>query len=161
MLNKLLRLRYLVAIIVLFTFLNSLVLIFIAGKKSLHAYAVLFFNAKGNKPVPVEILESIDLFLIALVFLIFSLGLTKLFLGKLVGDDDEEKLPKWLRIKNFLELKMLLWQTILVSLVVLFVDVLFQHQDNMDWNLLIIPVAILILSASMAVINKFEHRKDD
>jgi len=88
------------------------------------------------------------------------MGLTKLFLGKLVDDEDEKNIPKWLRINNFLELKMLLWQTILVSLVILFVDQLFEYQDNMSWNLLIIPAAILILSVSMAVINKFEHKKD-
>ncbi|HKJ47436.1 MAG TPA: YqhA family protein [Christiangramia sp.] len=157
MLDKLLKLRYLVVIIVFFTFLNSLVLIFLAARKSVHAYGILFFDVEGEKPAPVEILESIDLFLIALVFLIFSLGLTKLFLGRLVGDEDETRLPKWLRIKNFLELKMLLWQTILVSLVILFVDVVFQNQEEMSWELLIVPLAILILATSMAVINKFEH----
>ncbi|GAA4311324.1 YqhA family protein [Pontixanthobacter gangjinensis] len=156
MLNYLLKLRFLVVIIVLFTFLNSLILIFLAAKRSVHAYGIVFFNFESDKPPGVEILESIDLFLIGLVFLIFSLGLTKLFLGRLVDDEDQNNLPKWLRIGNFFELKILLWQTILVSLVVLFVDQLFQHEGEMEWNLLIIPAAILVLSISMAVIQKYE-----
>jgi len=157
MLNFLLRLRFLVVIIVLFTFLNSLILIFLAVKRSVHAYGIVFFNLESDKPPGVEILESIDLFLIGLVFLIFSLGLTKLFLGRIGDEDDESNLPKWLRIKNFFELKILLWQTILVSLVVLFVDQLFEHEGTMEWNLLIVPVAILVLSISMAVIQKYER----
>lgn len=157
MLNQLLKLRYLVVIIVIFTFINSLILIFLAAKRSVHAYGIVFFNMKNEKPAPVEILESIDLFLIGLVFLIFSMGLTKLFLGKLTDEEDDSRLPKWLRIRNFLELKMLLWQTILVSLVILFVDQLFEHQDHLGWDLLIIPASILILSISMAVIKRFER----
>ena len=156
MLKFLLKLRFLVAIIVIFTFLNSLILIFLAAKRSIHSYGIVFLNFESEKPPAVEILESIDLFLIGLVFLIFSLGLTKLFLGNLVDEEDEDKLPKWLRIRNFFELKILLWQTILVSLVVLFVDLLFQQEGEMDWNLLIVPVSILVLSISMAVIQKFE-----
>lgn len=157
MLNFLLRLRFLVVIIVLFTFLNSLILIFLAVKRSVHAYGIVFFNFESERPPGVEILESIDLFLIGLVFLIFSLGLTKIFLGRIGEEDDESNLPKWLRIKNFFELKILLWQTILVSLVVLFVDQLFEHEGTMEWSLLILPVAILVLSISMAVIQKYER----
>lgn len=157
MLNFLLRLRFLVVIIVLFTFINSLILIFLAAKRSIHAYGIVFLKMESEKPPAVEILESIDLFLIGLVFLIFSLGLTKIFLGRIVDEEDESKLPKWLRIKNFFELKILLWQTILVSLVVLFVDHLFQNEGKMSWNLLIVPVSILILSISMAVIQKYER----
>ncbi|MCH4821739.1 YqhA family protein [Gramella lutea] len=159
MLKHFLKLRYLVVIIVFFTFINSLILIFLAAKRSFHGYGIVFFGYESEKPAPVEILESIDLFLIGLVFLIFSMGLTKLFLGKLIENGNDEDLPKWLRIKNFLELKMLLWQTILVSLVIFFVDQLFEKNDEMSWNLLIIPTAILMLSISMAVINKFENLK--
>ena len=156
MLNKLLKVRFLVVVIVLFTFINGLVLIFLGALKSLHAYSMIFFNKEGDKHVAIEILESVDLFLVALVFIIFSLGLTKLFLGNVIEEDVDDKLPKWLKIKNFLELKMLLWQTILVSLVVLFVDVIFQNLQNIDWNLLILPISILILSISIYLVNKLE-----
>lgn len=156
MLNLLLKLRYLVIVIVIFSFLNSLVLMFLAAKRSIHAYGIVFFNVKGDKPPGIEILESIDLFLIGLVFLIFSLGLTKIFLGKLSEDEDESKIPKWLRIKNFMELKILLWQTIIVSLVIFFVDQIVEAQGELEWDILIIPVSILVLAASMGIIKKIE-----
>lgn len=160
MLNYFLKLRYLVVLIVIFTFINSLVLMFLAAKRSLHAYGTVFFNHETEKPAGVEILESIDLFLIGLVFLIFSLGLTKIFLGRLTGDEDESNLPNWLKIRSFMELKMLLWQTILVSMVIFFVDQVFQNDGELSWNLLILPVAILILSLSMAIIQKYEKHPD-
>ena len=133
---------------------------FLAAKRSIHAYGTVFFNIEGEKPPGVEILESIDLFLIGLVFLIFSLGLVKIFLGRLAGDEDENNTPRWLRIKNFMELKILLWQTILVSLVIFFVDKIVEAEGELKWSILILPCAILILSISMAVIQKFEKHSD-
>ena len=160
MLHHFLKLRFLVFIIVIFTFFNSLVLMFLAAKRSLHAYGIVFFGHESEKPAGVEILESIDLFLIGLVFLIFSLGLIKIFLGRLAGDEDDSSLPRWLRIRNFMELKLLLWQTILVSLVIFFVDQIVEADGLLKWDILILPVAILILSLSMAIIQKYERHPD-
>ena len=62
-----------------------------------------------------QILKGLDLFLVSIVFMILGLGILKIFVFSHMPFTD---LPDWLNIKNFKELKILLWETILVTLVV-------------------------------------------
>ena len=59
-----------------------------------------------------------------------------------------------------MELKMLLWQTIIVFLVIFFVDQNVETDGDINWSILILPCAILILSISMAIIQKYEKHAD-
>jgi len=117
MLTKLLRLRYLYAIAVVFTLINSIIFLLVGARHSVDGWARLYRQLLGEEvPNPrLPLLESLDWFLIALVFLIFSLGIAKIFIGY---EGSPEALPEWLRIRDFKELKVLLWETILVTMVV-------------------------------------------
>jgi uncharacterized membrane protein YqhA len=103
------------------------------------------------------LLESLDLFIVAVVFIVFALGIAKLF-EVFPSSTTKEIVPEWLNIKNFTGLKMILWETILTTLIVLFVSDVVRKDGNLDWKDLVIPVAILLMSASMVVIKRAENK---
>jgi uncharacterized membrane protein YqhA len=98
-------------------------------------------------------LEAVDLFFMALAFFIMAIGLAQLFVGDL-------PLLKqfsfaWLRIENFIQLKLLLWDTFLVTMFVLFVTRLVRA-ETLDWSLLVLPSAILMLTISSFLLKQKE-----
>ena len=105
------------------------------------------------------ILESLDMFLVALVFMVFSIGITMLFLPK-SGNKLREHVPQWMNINNFMELKLILWEAILTALIVFFVSDVFKQTEagHIGKELMYIPVAILVLSLSIYVLRKSEHK---
>jgi uncharacterized membrane protein YqhA len=66
-------------------------------------------------------------------------------------------LPDWLNIKNFKELKILLWETILVTLVVFSLTGLVSGKDTLTWNVLILPAVIFVLSLSLFLMKRGEE----
>ena len=81
--------------------------------------------------------QSLDLFLIGFLFLIFSLGFAQLFFPKpsKVIRLVENISPSWLHVENFTQLKLILWDTVLTTLVVLFVgDVFSARGIQYDWS---------------------------
>src|SRR5262245_18642994 len=114
MLTKLLSLRYAYVIAVIITLINSILFLFVGVRYSFEGWSNLYRQIQGEN-IPnarMPLLESLDWFLVALVFLIFSLGMAKIFIGYEGRDED---LPEWLRIGNFKELKVLLWEAIMVT----------------------------------------------
>ena len=91
-------------------------------------------------------LEGFDSFLISVVFLVFSLGLIRIFL---VGQEEESRIPKWLDIKDLKGLKVLLWETILVALVVFSLNSVIRNITTITWEILILPAFILLLTISL------------
>ena len=100
------------------------------------------------------LVKSLDIYLIGILFLIFSIGFVQLFIPK------ESRLftivdgvtPAWLRVNNFTELKLILWDTILTTLVVMFVENIVSANGEFTWELMVIPVAILFISLSRYLI---------
>lgn len=100
---------YLVAIIL---FASGIVVTSLGIYDFFHSFHHL--RADGNLPVDMivtGILKAVDLFLIGVVIFMFSLGLLILFRRKSAPLPDE--LPDWLRVKDFLHLKIVLWEAIL------------------------------------------------
>ena len=67
--------------------------------------------------------------------------------------------PEWLRVENFTQLKLILWDTALTTLVVIFVGDAFKAGGKYDWELTIIPIAILLISFSKYLIKKLATNK--
>ena len=70
--------RFFIFFIVSFVFLNSLFFIGLGAYKSFHAYMLIAQGRVEERP-GVFIAESLDSFLMALFFLIFAMGISKLF----------------------------------------------------------------------------------
>jgi uncharacterized membrane protein YqhA len=153
MLEKLLRLRFIFMIAVIVTFLNSMFFLYLGVRNAFHGYHDVIMGAEKGTP-GLAFLESLDMFMVGLVFLIFSLGMMRIFTHYHVADD---KLPGWLRIHSFKELKILLWETVLVTLVIVSVSTLVRNITALTWHILIIPAMILVLSISLYVMRKEEN----
>ncbi len=153
MIHKLLRIKFVISIAVFFTSLSSLFFIASGVVRSVEGYLGYFqtaFNVHNEVKPGLSLLEGLDSFIVALVFLIFSMGMAKLFLFDHIKNDD---LPKWLHVDDLKELKILLWETILVALVVIFITHTIKAEPQ-AWEALIFPIIILILSASLYLVKK-------
>jgi uncharacterized membrane protein YqhA len=114
----------------------------------------------GAEPQALLLLESVDSFLLSFVFFIFSFGLYKIFfLNDMVQINN--KLPAWLQINTLFELKSLLWQSILTTIVVIFLNnaVSFLSHNTLSWNILMLPLAVLILSVALYFLKQSEIEK--
>lgn len=134
-----------VLIISLTMFSNFLFTAGLGVYKTIHAYSILYSEGIKGKP-GLEIVESLDLFLVALVFLILSLGFMKLFYPDFSGFKKLE-LP-WLHINNFYELKNLTWNAILLTLLITFGTHVLRVNGPLDWEILIIPTSVMLFSIS-------------
>ena len=71
-------------------------------------------SSKGAKALALEFIENVDLVLLGTVLLKISLGLYELFINS------DLKLPEWLQIRTFDDLKLKLVGVVIVVLAVLF-----------------------------------------
>jgi len=109
------------------------------------------------KMIAVGLLQAVDLFLVAIVMFVFSVGLLVLFDNK---DEIPLKLPEWLKVKNFMQLKIILWEAILTTLVISYLAGLVQAKmagEIITTSSLIIPGSILIIALSLYFLKKSEH----
>jgi uncharacterized membrane protein YqhA len=135
---------------VVITFINAIFFLITGVEDAIHGYQEVFKAEEHGRP-GIHFVESLDAFMVSLVFLIFSLGIMRIFTHYHTEDN---KLPAWLRINSFTELKVLLWETILVTLVILTVSVLITNLHALNWQLLIPPGVTLILSLSLYLMKK-------
>ena len=156
--KQFLAVRIITIVIVIFTVINALAFIGVGIYTSIDGITGIFRGELHTDAHPgIKILESLDIFLVALVFLIFAVGIYKLFSPSAEKNVDGI-IPKWLDIHDFSGLKMILWETILTTLIVLFVSDVIKKEGNMEWTLLIIPASILLLALSMFMLNKVDHK---
>ena len=112
--------RYLILIAIVTTLLASLTLLIYQAV----AVTSVFFDIlqqgpvsiKSAKPLAAGVIEMMDVFLIAIVAYIMSLGLYSLF----IDDTLPLPLPRWLKIDDLEELKDHLVSVVIVVLAVLF-----------------------------------------
>lgn len=103
-----------------------------------------------------QIIEALDLFLIGFLFFIFSVGFSQLFFPKdsRLAKTLDGITPDWLNVEEFMELKLILWDTIMTVLVVKFVGDIYRNEGDYSWQIMIIPLAVLIIALSRYLIKK-------
>jgi len=143
--------RFFIYVIVSLVFLNSLFFIVVAVYKSVQAYLMVIHGRMEEKP-GVLIAESLDSFMIALFFIIFSIGISKLFLPK-TNFHSGYDLP-WLKVENFSQLKYIMWEVLLTTMFVYFVAQVVITGDHLDWMMLIIPASILMLALAYKLLKQ-------
>jgi len=106
-----------------------------------------FFKHENGHP-GAHLIEAVDILLFSMVILMLSGGIYKLF----VGDKDTFKHISILsKLKTFKDLKILLWETILLTLTVwaalnFFLDEVYTYEQ------LILPASILLLALALVII---------
>jgi uncharacterized membrane protein YqhA len=148
MLKKLLNVRYIVFLAVAILLLNTVFLIIGGAAISIKGYIEFVkngFTPSEDYEAGLHLMEGLDAFMIAIIFIIFGLGIARIFLFNQVADD---QVPHWLRFHDIKGLKVLVWETILVTLVIFCLQILLKSESQ-TLELLILPGAILILSVSL------------
>ena len=144
-----LLLRIIILVICVVTFLNALVFAGLSVYRSVHAYLLIFHGKIEERP-GIHLAESLDGFLLAIVFIIFAIGIGKLFIPD-IKILKNIQIP-WLEPSNFSELKHILWEAVLTTLVVLFASSVVQNLDHLTWNLLVIPGAIALIAIGLKML---------
>jgi uncharacterized membrane protein YqhA len=154
--------RYLALIVVVFSLLDALLMFLNGAWKSIKAFQA-FFLAKPlvtNAPdhldladqAMVAVLQSMDAFLIGLVLLIFSFGVYNLFIAEIKPPKTLAGAP-WARITSIERLKQVLVEVIIVVLAVLFLWELLLLEEDATWNVLVVPIGIVLLAAALKLVD--------
>jgi uncharacterized membrane protein YqhA len=156
MFEHLLKFRYITVVMVILSLLHAVGYLVMGTRIAFHAYAHVLDEPgpmSENRP-GLELLHSLDFLFVSLVLLVLGLGIAKLFL--LPPDSKQlSSLPGWLRIESIAELKVLLWETILTTLLIAGLSQLIAGIfTKLDWTILLTPIAILILSLSLFFMKK-------
>jgi len=158
MIAFLLRMRYIAVAVVLLFLIHSVGLIGIGAFRAYEAYRHLpstIDSPEATRPA-IRIAQSVDSLFFGLMLFVLSLGTASLFLRD-SRDEADPRLPNWVKVPNLSALKMLLWEAILITLVVETLVTFITDVDNLRWQLLILPAAILVLSVGLYLMRKTEH----
>lgn len=113
--------------------------------KTLNAFYILYAQGTAGQP-GLQLVESLDLFLVGLVFLILSLSFLKLFCPE-ISLFKKINLP-WLKVDDFFQLKQLTWNAFLLTLLITFGTHVLKTEGELQWTILIVPVSVLFFSMS-------------
>ena len=149
-----------IVIPVLCTFIAAIVFVGVGVEVAISAVkAVLAGDIHTGSNNGIKLIEMLDLFMVAFMFFVIGLGFSKLFLPSSFLSRFLDRLrPSWLNVSNFTELKMLLWEVLLTAIVIVFVGDVYMAEGHYNWTMLLIPSAILLLSASMFLIKKGDKK---
>jgi uncharacterized membrane protein YqhA len=108
MMHKLLKIRYIILLAVAILLLNAV--FFIIGGSVLSIKGYIEFSQNGFIPNEtykpgMYIMKGLDAFMLAIIFIIFGLGIARLFL---FNDYSDDQIPSWLRFHDMKGLKVLL-----------------------------------------------------
>jgi uncharacterized membrane protein YqhA len=157
----LLRARYLAVVVVFVFLIHALGLIAVGTLRGFQAYRLMISGeewAGADRP-GIHIAESVDALLFSLILFVLAMGTASLFLTN-EGDGNERRIPAWMRVHNLSGLKMLLWEAILMTLVVQTLVGFISEMENLRWQLLILPTAILILSAGLYLTKRINPKNE-
>ncbi len=161
MLKIFFRIRYMVVLAMISALVGAGLLLIIGTSHVVEA--VLLFvglvdpHVAGNQSneAVVEVIESLDNFLLSFVLIYFAYSIYYLFLG---GEDKENqdkaiKLPGWLEVESLGHMKRVLLEVILVLISVFFLKLVFTAQDDLAWSVLILPITIVAIAVSLKLVD--------
>jgi len=144
--------RYLIIIAVIGAFVAGTVLLIYDVYDTIQLVTLLddsLKNPAGGKLLMIEAIQLIDLYLVAVVMYLISLGLFELFI------DDRLDLPDWLEIHDIDNLKEILVSVIIVVMAVYFLSVVLSW-DKGDTSIRYLggAIAVTILALTYFISQK-------
>ncbi len=138
--------KYLFLIAVASTLLASIIA-FILGMIKILTIIINLLMSYGKDPfAAIELIELMDIFLIATVLFIFSLGIYELFI-------DSVNLPEWLIIRNLHDLKVKLASVIILVMSITFLKHLVEWENPQ--GTFFFGLAIAVVTASLIAFGYF------
>ena len=149
---------------VIFSMLGAIIL-FIIGSLDIWEVVKIMFNMifhhihpeNLHEDVVSEIIGAIDLYLIAIVLLIFSYGVYELFISKLDIAKEHESSSNVLNISTLDQLKDKIAKVIVMVLVVNFFQRVLHTQYNGALEMLYFSGSILLLASALYFLHKGAH----
>ncbi|WP_457678215.1 YqhA family protein [Thermovibrio sp.] len=154
------RMRWMVIFAVIFSLVASFGLFVVASYEIMEpikelVHSNFHFSVHQHEAMVSAIVGAIDLYLIATVLIIFSLGLYELFISKIDEAENDENSSKILAIHNLDDLKEKLAKVVLMVLIVTF----FKYAIHIKYKT---PIETLYLAAGvlmLALALYFSHKK--
>ena len=152
--------RFVIILPVIFSMFGAIALFFVASADTWEI-VVTTFNVFVHHMHPENfhadlvgtIIGAIDLYLIAIVMLIFSFGIYELFISKIDEAEDSES-SKILQISSLDELKSKLGNVIVMVLIVSFFKQILHMEFSSAIEMLYVAISILALSVSLYFLHK-------
>ena len=157
--RKLDRIRLISVIAVVASGFGSLLMFIIGAVKVFRAYMVYFeeglFSQVTSDPATnvaiALVIQAIDLFLIAVVLLIFGAGIYSLFVHEL--DPARPEVKSWTRIRSISQLKSILAELVIIILMVKFLESALRTFGSYTWEILVLPAGVLMFAAAVRLLN--------
>jgi uncharacterized membrane protein YqhA len=159
MIRSLLKIRYLAAVVALVFALHAVGFLVLGVLRAFDAYRLFLEpeRAANDARPGIHIAESVDALLLSLVLLVLAVGTATLFLST-ADPDGKGNVPEWMQVKSLTELKLLLWEAILATLVVAAAGGIIAALPHFEWKHLVLPIAILVLSVSYFLLKRTESK---
>lgn len=155
--------RFLVMLPVIFALFGAAILFIVASVdiwnitvKSIDVYVNHAHPDHFHEEVVSAIIGSVDLYLIAIVMLIFSFGIYELFISK-IDAADEKQSSKILEISSLDDLKDKLAKVIVMVLVVSFFQKVLYTSYATPLEMLYFAGSIVLLSVGLYFLHKGDH----
>ncbi|MBY7730846.1 YqhA family protein [Vibrio bathopelagicus] len=166
--------RHISWIAIVCSMLASLLLFVMGAAKTYSAFAVFILNQTPPESLAhldttdiaiSYLIKSLDTFLIAFVLFIFSHGVFTLFISdkSTAPKNDEQskkiKVLNWIKTPNIGHLKNILAEVIIIILFVKFLELVLVNFDSIGWDILVLPISILLLSLGLKVLGLGESKE--
>lgn len=110
-----------------------------------------------NKSVAL-VVQSIDAFMIGMVFMMFAYGVATLFIRRI--ELPEGHVFRWIRIGSMNHLKVILGEMIIIVLFVKFLEVILLNASDLTFEMLVLPVGIVLLALALKFLDLGKAQKD-
>jgi uncharacterized membrane protein YqhA len=148
MIHFVLSLRWITLVAAFGAAMGAVLMFGVGGAKLAHAFG---FGETGGLSVVALVMLATDAFLFGLVLVVFAYAITFGFAFDL-PEGARAKLPQWMRVDGIAEIKITLIEVILVYLVVDFVTDVVELATRVSWDMLVKPVAILLIAGALHLI---------
>jgi uncharacterized membrane protein YqhA len=161
------RTRYLSVIAVIFGALGAVLMFVIGAVTTIDAILTYFgghedsaFSSDAALAATVEIVSSLDQFLLGMVLLVFAYGVYSLWVvaDSTVWAEERTRLhaPDWLNIASVTDLKVKLLEVVAVLLAVLFLKGVLKNPDT-AWSDLVVPISVVLFALTVWLIRRAGH----
>jgi uncharacterized membrane protein YqhA len=161
------RTRYLSVIAVVFGAVGAVLMFVIGAVTTIDAVVTYFgghedkaFSSDAALAATVEIVSSLDQFLLGLVLLVFAYGVYSLWVVADTAAWEEQRskmhAPDWLNVTSVTDLKVKLIEVVAVLLAVLFLKGVLKNPMTV-WSDLVVPIAVVLLAGTVWLIRKAGH----
>ena len=152
-LERIFKIRYLALGVSILLLLSGIMAIILGAIRIVESVLIITGIHEGKKP-GIYIIEAVDTLLFSLVILVLAGGIYKLFVGNETTFSDSAIFSK---LNSFMDLKVLLWETLLLTLTVWCSLSFFLDPENLKYQQLILPLSILLLALALKFMKTDKH----